>query len=155
MRCILDTNVLVGAALLPDPVPQRCLALDRCVALARRGTLLFSAATLEEVREVLRRPVFDRHRSPAARDAFLDALVAAATLVEPTETPALCRDPDDDKFLALALAADADALVTQDRDLLVLRRIGTTPILHPDRFVAGAGAPARPSHTVVRTALRG
>lgn len=149
MRCVLDTNVLVARALLPDPAPRRCEALRRAADLARRGTLLFSAATLEELRAVLLRPGFERHRPVADRLAFLAGIEAAATLVEPPTVAPLCRDPDDDKFLALALAGQADALVTQDRDLLVLRRIGATPIQRPEAFLAGVCARAAKAHPIV------
>jgi predicted nucleic acid-binding protein len=47
----------------------------------------------------------------------------------------LSRDADDDKFLHLAAAADAVALVTGDRDLLVLGEFAGIPILSPSRFL--------------------
>ncbi len=151
MRCILDTNVLVSHALLPDPVPRHYDAVRRCVETARGGVLLFSAATLEELRAVLRRPAFDRHRGRAEREAWLAGIEGAATLVEPAAVAPLCRDPGDDKFLALADAGRADLLVTEDRDLLVLGRVGGTRILRPAAFVAAlpavaavADAPAAP-----------
>lgn len=48
--------------------------------------------------------------------------------------PAQCRDGDDDIFLAAAHAAKADALVTGDRDLLVLAAEFPVPILTPAEF---------------------
>jgi predicted nucleic acid-binding protein len=44
-------------------------------------------------------------------------------------------DPDDDKFLSCALAAHAMFLVSGDKDLGVLERIGTTQIVTLVRFV--------------------
>jgi len=52
------------------------------------------------------------------------------TVPNPTEIPD-CRDPFDRPFLALALAAKADALVTGDKDLLVLGETFSVPILTP------------------------
>jgi putative PIN family toxin of toxin-antitoxin system len=49
-------------------------------------------------------------------------LFRQAPVVFPTEKVAVCRDPDDDKFLEAALAANADYLITSDKDL---RDIGT------------------------------
>jgi predicted nucleic acid-binding protein len=43
----------------------------------------------------------------------------------------VCRDADDDLVLAAALAAKADAIVTGDQDLLVLKRFKGIPILNP------------------------
>ena len=56
-------------------------------------------------------------------------------LVEPVRKVEICRDPDDDKFLSCALAADALFLVSGDKDLGVLETIGTTLIVTPGQFV--------------------
>ena len=59
-----------------------------------------------------------------------------ATWVEPAELqPPACRDPDDDWVLATALAGAAEAIVSGDDDLLVLRRYRGVPILSPRRFL--------------------
>jgi predicted nucleic acid-binding protein len=56
-------------------------------------------------------------------------------MVEPVRKIKLCRDPDDDKFLSCALAADAMYLVSGDKGLGVLERIGGTPIVSPGQAV--------------------
>ncbi|MBK3735898.1 putative PIN family toxin of toxin-antitoxin system [Azospirillum brasilense] len=135
-RVVLDTNILVGCALLGAEVPRRSLAIRDSVAAVRaRGTAVVSDATLAELREVLMRPDFERYRPAAERAAFLDAFAAEARRVEPAPVERLCRDPDDDMFLAVALAADADWLVTVDRQLLSVRQVGRTRILRPERFL--------------------
>ena len=53
---------------------------------------------------------------------------------EAVEPP--CRDPKDDQFLALALAAEADALVSSDEDLLVLHPWRGKAIVTPADFLA-------------------
>lgn len=45
-------------------------------------------------------------------------------MVTPVEIPNVCRDPDDDEILAIAIAGNADAVVTGDSDLLAIRRYG-------------------------------
>lgn len=50
-----------------------------------------------------------------------------------------CRDAKDAKFLALALACHAVALVTSNADLLVLRPWHSVPILTPAAFLRTAG----------------
>ncbi|WP_114858410.1 putative toxin-antitoxin system toxin component, PIN family [Azospirillum brasilense] len=135
-RAVLDTNILVGYALLGAEVPRRSLAIQRSVEAVRaRGAAFVSDATLAELREVLMRPDFDRYRPAVERAAFLTAFAAEAQWVEPAPVERLCRDPDDDMFLAVALAADADWLVTVDRQLLSVRRVGRTRILRPERFL--------------------
>jgi predicted nucleic acid-binding protein len=46
-----------------------------------------------------------------------------------------CRDSNDDKFLALALAIKANCIVTGDQDLLVLHPFQGIPILTPADFL--------------------
>ncbi|SMH58251.1 putative toxin-antitoxin system toxin component, PIN family [Azospirillum agricola] len=137
VRAVLDTNILVAFALLDEtPAPRRHDALRRCVERVRadRG-LLGSTATLAELRAVLMRPGFERYSPAAARQRFVDAITAETTLVVPAPIGRLCRDPEDDMFLAAALAGDADWLVTVDRQLLSVRSIGRTPIRRPERFL--------------------
>jgi putative PIN family toxin of toxin-antitoxin system len=47
-------------------------------------------------------------------------LEAIAEVVTPVEVPRVCRDPDDDQILAIAVIGTVDALVTGDADLLAL-----------------------------------
>jgi uncharacterized protein len=54
--------------------------------------------------------------------------------VPPLEEPA-CEDPDDDKFLACALAADVDVIVSGDKALLKLSGYRGIHVLAPGRFV--------------------
>lgn len=140
-RAVLDTNVLVACALLPDAVPAAALpkrlrpARDCVDAVRARGVLLASDETLAELRTVLLRPDFDAHRTRAEREAFLAAVEAEAERVVPAALPRTCKDPDDDKFLAVALAGGAGVLLTEDRALLALRGIGRTRILRPVAFL--------------------
>jgi predicted nucleic acid-binding protein len=46
-----------------------------------------------------------------------------------------CRDPDDDKFLELAVNGHADAIISGDHDLLVLDTFRGIPIITPAAFV--------------------
>ena len=54
------------------------------------------------------------------------------------EIESACRDPKDNHFLALALAlaAEADVLVSSDEDLLVLHPWRGIPIITPAEFLA-------------------
>lgn len=85
--------------------------------------LVVSPPVLDEYMDVLRRPELRRttYRQVAARDlkAVLDWL-ATAVHVQPAAIAAICRDPEDDKFLATAAAGDASFIVTEDADLLSL-----------------------------------
>jgi len=56
--------------------------------------------------------------------------------VELRGTLRVCRDPDDDKLLEIAVVGRADYLVTGDQDLLILDPFQGIPILTPAEFLA-------------------
>lgn len=116
---IFDTNILVSAALLSGSRADLCVR----AVLARNIPLIFSAATYEELADVLMRPKLDRYVSRRTREGLLRTWRKAAVMLPAAalrEEVHDCRDPDDDKFLELALASGARAIVTGDEDLLVL-----------------------------------
>ena len=49
----------------------------------------------------------------------------------------VCRDPKDNHILALAHEADANFIVTGDKDLLVLENYKETKIVTPADFLTG------------------
>ena len=68
-----------------------------------------------------------------------DVIEVLAQRVEPTETVDDCRDPKDNKYLALAAAAGAEILVSSDADLLVLDPWRGVRIVTPAQFLALIG----------------
>jgi len=132
MRVVLDTNVLVSAALKRNSMPGMAV-----LAVERRAGLLKSHVTEQQLFEVLARPYFDSLIDPDAR-AWLKELLGAAELVTITERIAACRDPTDDKFLELAVNGHADLIVSGDGDLLALNPFRDIPIVTPAAFVQGA-----------------
>src|SRR5436190_4711616 len=114
-RAVFDANVIVSALLLPHSVPRQ--AFDRALS---HGSILISDATLIELNGVLARPKFDRYIGAQLRAEFLSTLVRRAELIEITTIVADCRDPDDNKYLELALSGNATHLVTGDKDLLAM-----------------------------------
>lgn len=119
MRLVLDTNVVLDLVVFRDPG----VAGLRAAIEAGRATLLTTEECLGELRRVLGYPEFGLE--PAARDLACEwyASRAEALPVPPAE-PLLprCRDADDQKFLDLAWAAQAEHLVTKDKALLELAR---------------------------------
>lgn len=135
-RVVIDTSTLVGAVLRPDSVPRQAF-----MAAVRTYELCVSCATLDELREVLQRPKFDRYAPLQARLEFW-ALVRERSRLWELDTQSgeqaaknACRDMKDTKFLALALACQAMALITSDTDLLVLHPWKGVPILTPSAFL--------------------
>lgn len=60
-----------------------------------------------------------------------------AEVIEPPPLPQpVCRDPDDDEVLALAIAAKVDLIVSGDNDLLSLRSFQGIPIIAPTQAIS-------------------
>lgn len=130
-RLVVDSNVLISALLIPDGTPRQ--VLDRLAANA--ATLLFSDETFTELAVRLAKPKFDSYRTTEQMNSFLDWLSQLGEWVEPVHDVAACRDPDDNKFLAVALSGDAGCLITGDNDLLELDPFEGLPILTPAAFL--------------------
>jgi uncharacterized protein len=129
-KFIFDTSTLISAAIRVGSVPDRAF-----MKAAKTGDLIVSVETLGELREVLCRPSFDRYRHPQERDEFV-AMYEAMTICVADVLPVMaCRDPKDDKFLALAVASGANVIVSSDGDLLVLETFHDTVIITPRQFL--------------------
>jgi putative PIN family toxin of toxin-antitoxin system len=133
-RVVLDTNVLISAALISTGRPFAVLK-----HVLETGVLLFSDETFEEVATRLMRPKFDRYVSESTRQVLLVDLAAIAEWTAITGAVHVCRDPDDDKLLETAIAGRADALVTGDSDLLELHPFRGLSIVTPSEFIEAFG----------------
>ena len=130
-RVVLDTNVLISAALRPDGPPRAVVDALR----KERGVLLFSDETYDEVRTRLLLPKFDHYVSRKGRSVFLAQLIAVSEWVPIARAKLGCRDADDDKLLETALMGAANCLVTGDRDLLEMSPFQNIPVLTPADFI--------------------
>lgn len=130
---VIDTGVLVSAAIRPQSVPA--LALERALL---HYDVCASLATFAELQTVLLRPTFDRYASVAARQAFVQGLSQHLRMVEVTQHVTDSVDTKDDKFLALALAVSAEMMVASDPHLTQMHPWRAIPILPPAAFLVGA-----------------
>ena len=83
---------------------------------------------------MLRRPRLDRYLHEDERIDFLLHLIRDAVIAPVTVTLSDCRDPEDNKYLELAVSAQATCIVSGDQDLLVLHPYRSIPILTPKAF---------------------
>ena len=133
-RAVLDTHLLVSYLLVHRP-PMATL-IDEHLA-AGRFTLLTAPALLQELDRVLHYPRLQRTCGDTTRDRFVALVAALSELIElPDEIPPICRNPDNDRVIACAVVGRADAIVSGDKDLLHLRRVGVIPILTATEFLA-------------------
>lgn len=130
-RVVVDTNVLISAGLLRASVPRRILdwILDH-------GVLLTSSATEAEfASRFVARSKFDRYAPVSERSAFVAAVVARAERVRVRSRLSVCSDPDDDRFVELAVDGQAACIVTGNtRDFP--GAYSSIPVLTPARFAA-------------------
>lgn len=106
LRLVLDTNVVVSAALKPDGL-QRTVVL---LALTKPARWYVTEEILKEYQDVLSRPELRIRRG--LRRQFLQLIRNRTHMVIPVRALHITSDPDDDKFLECADAARADYLVT-------------------------------------------
>ena len=110
---------------MPGSKPR--LAIDRA---RQQGSILLSFDTLTELSEVLSRKQFRRYLDEEDMRRFLAALTQEAHWVEVDAQISACRDPKDDKFLALAVRGHATHIITGDADLLALGNDAGIPIIN-------------------------
>lgn len=115
---------------MSDSKPRQ--ALDRAL---REGKVLLSFAALAELYEVLSKRKFRRYIDETDIRSFLAALTRETQWVDVDAQIAVCRDPDDNKFLELAVSGRATHIVTGDADLLVLNAFRGIQILPPHSFL--------------------
>jgi len=122
---------------------QRCCGLEchtGCFPWQKpRGlTLLTTPAVMDELREVLGRAKFSL-RLRILRTSVAELMESILSLIEMVHDlsvePVIKRDPDDDKFLACALAGQADWIISGDDHLLGLKHYNGIPIVTSRQFL--------------------
>jgi putative PIN family toxin of toxin-antitoxin system len=106
LRLVIDTNIVVSAALKPDGLQRTVLVL----AMTKPARLYVTKTILTEYREVLARREFKIRRG--LRRQLLQLISNHSQLVHPARALQVAKDPDDNKFLECADAARADYLIT-------------------------------------------
>jgi len=131
VKVVLDTNVLVSG-LLFGGVPGRILTAWTSGALC----LVISPPILEEYRRVGLELSKGRAPLASALEALLATLTVHALLVEaPPLDERVSEDPDDEMFLAAAVAASARIIVSGDKHLLRVSGWQGIEVLKPRPFV--------------------
>ncbi|MCD4755234.1 MAG: putative toxin-antitoxin system toxin component, PIN family [Deltaproteobacteria bacterium] len=126
MKIVLDANVVIAAFAsrgLCESVMELCL---------HSHEIVLSEELLEEIVRNLRQKI----KLPGNIVEDISKLLREqASMVSSVPLAAeVCRDPDDVKILGLAVAANADYIVTGDKDLLVLKKFQGVPSVTPRLF---------------------
>lgn len=130
-RIVVDTNVLVSAALLPKSASAR--ALDRAL---EEFQLIHSEATLSEFVDVIMRSKFVRYLDEERRSHFLFVLAQVSEVIGVRTRVTECSDPKDNKFLELAIDGHAQFIVSGDSHLRDLHPFRGIAIVTPGEFLA-------------------
>ena len=133
MRVVLDTNVLISGLLSSKGAPGRILDAWR----AGGFELVGSNALVDEFKRVCAYPKLAPYLPSAEVGTLINRLRATGCWVSNLPRVQISVDADDDFLIAMALASEADYLVTGDHaGLLAIGQIGRTQIVTAAVFVA-------------------
>ena len=135
IRVVVDTNVLISGLFgIKDSPSSKILNVIR----AQKIILVTSPVILEEINDVVNRErvVKLTKMSLKERADFMDKLIERSDVTPGMQlSQIVSRDVKDDKFLACAVEANADYIVTGDRDLLDLKVYEGIKIVAPREFL--------------------
>lgn len=131
IKVILDANIYASFFLTGGET------IATVFALWKRGEfeIFVSIDIVAEVYRIFRYPKIQKRITSVDKKALIQMLEDHVERVYPQERTRVSSDPDDEKYLEAAIACQADYLVTGDRDLLSLKKFGTTRIVSPKEFV--------------------
>ncbi|MBN2550315.1 MAG: putative toxin-antitoxin system toxin component, PIN family [Anaerolineales bacterium] len=129
MKIVLDTNVFISGVFFSGPPYQILKAWqDGKIQLAVSPEILDEYYRVGEI-------LAEEHPNIDLKP-MLDFLVQNAEIYAATPLPeAVCNDPDDDKFLACALACESTVIVSGDKHLLSISGYHQIDVLKPSDFV--------------------
>ena len=125
-KIVLDTNVVIAAFAargLCESVFELCL---------EKHDLITSNFLFNELREKLKKKL---KLPESITEEILETYRRSSQEVIPASFELdLCRDPDDIPVIGTCISGEAEFLVSGDKDLLVLKSVGSTLILSPREF---------------------
>jgi putative PIN family toxin of toxin-antitoxin system len=133
IRAITDTSVLIRYLIKPSAAIKELIE-ERW--LGDEVQMVTALDLIAELEGVLKRDYIQTLIRTDEGQALLDAITQKADILPPLgPVLAYTRDPKDDKFVACALVGDANYLITEDKDMLVLEVVGDVRIVTPHAFL--------------------
>lgn len=129
MKIVLDTNVFISGIFFSGPPYQILKAW-------RNGKV--DIVLSEDIFAEYQRVAFELSRQKKGVDItrFLDLIAVNALWVEAPQLPfPVTEDPDDDKFIACALASNTNIIVSGDRHLLSVSGYKGIEVIRPSSFI--------------------
>lgn len=128
MKVVIDTNILVSAA-ISGRKPE---AVINWILNQPDFEWMVSEEIVAEYREVLNRPKLKL--TEVQKEKWLNLIRRSTTLIDVSIEVDFPRDQKDAKFIACAIAANADFLITGDRDFTEIQSLGNTLIISVSVF---------------------
>jgi uncharacterized protein len=126
---VIDTNVLISAGLLPKSKTANALTLA-----IEHFVIAQNQATWHELETRIARKKFDSYFGDGGRLRHMVKIAQSIQIFEANAKIAASRDKTDDKFIELAVDANAKIIVSGDSDLQDLKTYKTIKILSPSQF---------------------
>lgn len=133
IRAIIDTSVLIRYLIKPSAAIKELIE-ERW--LGDEVQMVTALDLIAELEGVLKRDYIQTLIRTEEGQALLGAITQKADILPPLgPVPAYTRDPKDDKFVACALVGDANYVITEDKDMLILEAVGDVRIVTPYGFL--------------------
>jgi putative PIN family toxin of toxin-antitoxin system len=126
---VIDTNVLISAGLLPESKIAQILALA-----VEYFVIAQNQETWHELETRIARPKFDRYFGESGRLRHLVKIAQSIQHFEVAANVSVSSDKSDDKFIALAIDAEAAIIISGDPDLKDVQTYEGIKILSPAQF---------------------
>src|SRR3989344_1357169 len=138
LNVVLDTNVIISAVLSRESPPANIFKL----LLSDKIQNFATEEILGEIRGVLGRDAIAKYASVEFRDFALAAFEQKSAFVQPKYLPKVVpEDPDDDKFFHCALTANADFLISGDKNVLKIKELQKIKVVSPRDFLTHHSQP--------------
>jgi len=128
---VLDTNVLVSSLFVLGSNPNKAF-----IKAITEYQLLFSKATFFELETTFKKNKISKKIGVNKITNYLSIVANISVTIESVFSFDECRDPDDNKFLDLAMSGNAEAIVSGDKALLDLNPFQGIPIINATDFIS-------------------
>ena len=129
MIIVIDTNWFISYLINQQSSQLKIILPDTSISI------ITSEKQIKEYLAKIYLPKFKKYFQTEDALAFIKYFTKRADLIEVKSAISLCRDPKDNYLLALAKDANANFLITGDKDLLVLEKFETTIICTLPDFI--------------------
>jgi uncharacterized protein len=122
-KIVIDSNVWISLCM-----SKKLEDLEEII-IKKSIILMYSDKLISEITGVISRPKFRKYFAENISELLIYFFNTYGILIEITSNILICRDPDDNFLLNLAVDGNADYLITDDKDLLILEKINNTKII--------------------------